>query len=139
MKTNLDKVFKTDEKLIKDGVDLVIQEENAAEGIKEVSFRVRHFSSENTRVKAAISKHYKPYARQIELGTLDQKTNDLVTIKMFIDVCLVEWKGVEIDGKEVECTKENAQTLFVRLPNLFDTLWRYANDFNNYREDLGNS
>lgn len=139
MKTNLDSMFKTDEKMENDGVDFVVREASDAEGIKELSFRVRHFSATNPRVKAAMASHYKPYARQVELGTLDQKKADEITVKLFIDVCLVGWKGVEIDGEEKQCTKDNALLLFTRLPKLFDTLWKYANDFNNYREDVGNS
>lgn len=131
MGTNLDKIFKTNEDLEKDGVDFALDE--------KTSFRMRHFSATNPRVKAAMASHYKPYARQVELGTLDQKKADEITMKLFIDVCLVSWQGVEIDGKEVECSKENALILFNRLPKLFDVLWRYANDFNNYREDMGNS
>lgn len=131
MKTNLDSIFKTDEGLEQEGVDFAINE--------TTSFRVRHFAATNPRVKAAMATHYKPFARQVELGTLDQKKNDEITVRLFIDVCLVSWKGVEIDGKEVELTKENATALFTRLPKLFDALWKHANDFSNYREDLGNS
>lgn len=131
MKSNLDKLFKTDSKMEEDGIDFVID--------SDTSFRVRHFSTENTRVKAAIANHYKPYARQIEMETLDDNKNREIKIKLFYDVCLVSWKGVKIDEKEVECTKENALTLFNRLPKLLNTLWDHANNFNNYREELGNS
>ncbi len=131
MKTNLDKFFKTNPTLQEQGVDFAIDE--------KTSFRLRHFVGTNPRVKAAMANHYKPYARQVELGTLDQKKQDEITIKLFIDVCLVSWTGVEIDGKEVECTKENALTLFTTLPALFEALWKYANDVNSYKEDVGNS
>jgi len=139
MGSNLDKLFKTDEKLQQDGVNFVIQEKDEAKGIKEISFLIRHFVGTNPRVKAAMAHHYKPFARLIEMGTLDQKKQDEITLKLFIDVCLVDWKGVEIDGKEAECNKDNALKLFIRLPELFNTLWKHANDFDNYREDLGNS
>ena len=131
MKTNLDKLFKVDEDISLNGVEFSIDD--------KTSFHVRHFVSTNPRVKAAMAAYYKPYARQVELGTLDQKKSDEITIKLFIDVCLVSWKGVEIDEEEVECNKENALILFTRLPALFDALWKHANDFVNYKEDLGNS
>lgn len=131
MKTNLDKLFKTDDKLVNDGIDFAIDE--------KTSFRIRHFSTTNPRVKAAMAVHYKPFARQVELGTLDQAKQDEIQMKLFIDVCLVGWEGVEIDGQPVECNKENALILFKRLPALFDALWKHSGDHNNYREDLGNS
>lgn len=131
MKTNLDQLFKTDKALEDGGVDFAIND--------KTSFRVRHFTQTNPRVKAAMAAYYKPYARQIELGTLEQEKGNEITVKLFIDTCLVSWKGVEIDGKEADCNKENAITLFRALPTLFDALWKHANDFNNYREELGNS
>ena len=138
-KTNLDQLFKTDKKMEEDGIDFVIREKNEEKKEAELSFRVRHFAATNPRVKAAMAGHYKPYARQIELNTLDQEKGDEIQAKIFIDTCLVSWKGVEIDGKEAECNKDNALILFKRLTALFKALWEHANDFENYREDLGNS
>lgn len=132
MKTNLDKLFKASETLQKEGVDFAIDD--------KTSFKVRHFNSSNPRIKAAMATHYKPYARQMELGSIAQEKSDEITRKLFVDVCLVSWQGVEDDkGKAIDFTKENALKIFKDLPALFDTLWKYANDFTNYKEDLGNS
>jgi hypothetical protein len=131
MKTNLDKFFKTNDDFEKNGVWFDVSD--------EIGFLVRPFKGSNPRVKAAMAHHYKPYARQIELGTLDPAKQNEIQIKLFIDVSLVEWKGVEIDDKPAACTPENALKFFLALPDLFDTLWRHANDFTNYKEDLGNS
>lgn len=130
MKTNLDKLFKTNKVLENEGVDFVIDE--------KTSFKLRHFAASNPRVKAAMAQHYKPYARQVDLGTLEQEKSEEIQMKIFIDTCLVSWTGVEIDGKEVECNKDNALKLFKSVPMLFDTLWKHCNDFQNYREELGN-
>lgn len=131
MKSNLEKLFKTDKTLESEGVDFAVDD--------KTSFRVRHFTPSNPRVKSAMAAYYKPYARQIDLGTLDQNKSDEIQVKIFIDTCLVSWEGVELDGQPLEFSKENAITLFKSLPALFDVLWKYANDFQNYREDLGNS
>jgi hypothetical protein len=131
MKTNLDKFFKTSENFEKNGVWFEISD--------TIGFLIRPFKATNPKVKAAMASHYKPYARQIEMGTLDLEKQLEIQIKIFLDVCLVDWKGVEIDGKEVEYTSENAYKFFRALPELFETLWKHANDFTNYREDLGNS
>ena len=132
MKTNLDKLFKTDSELEKEGVDLALDD--------KTSFKIRRFNSQNPRVKAAMASYYKPYARQVEMGTLPQEKSDEITMKLFIDVCLASWTGVEDEnGKPIECNKANALTLFKSLPDLFDTLWKHANTFDNYKGDLGNS
>lgn len=131
MKTNLDSFFKTDEKLSEDGVEFFIG---------RTTFKLRHFSQTNPRVRAAFAKHYKPVARQVDLGTLDPKEDLVIRIKIFIDVSLIGWSGLEDEnGEEIEFSKEAALELFKRLPDLFTALWDHANDFKNYREDLGNS
>jgi len=132
MKTNLDKFFKTNSQLEENGVWFDIVPD-------EVGFLVRPFKGTNPRIKAAMAAYYKPYAKQIEMGTMDLDKQNEIQIKLFIDVCLVNWKGVEIDGQEVPCNKENALRVFRELPDLFDTLWKHCQDFNNYKVDLGNS
>ena len=130
MKTNLDSIYKTSENLEKNGVWFDLTE--------TTGFLVRPFKGSNPRVKAAMANYYKPYARQIEAGTLEIKKQQEINIKLFMDACLVEWRGVEIDGKEVAFTKETGLQLFQSLPELFDTLWKYANDYTSYKEDVGN-
>lgn len=131
MKTNLDKLFKTDPNLEQNGVWFDIND--------EVGFLLRPFKPSNTKVKAALAKHYKPFAKQVELGSLDDMKALEIHIKMFIDACLVDWKGVVIDDEPAECTPEIALKFFKNLPDLFETLQKHAGDFNSYREDVGNS
>lgn len=132
MKTNLDKLFKTNSDLEREGVDFAIDD--------KTSFRLRRFNGQNPRVKAAMAAYYKPYARQVELGTLPQEKSDEISILLFIDVCLASWQGVEDEnGKELPFNKENAVKIFKSLPDLFNTLWAHANNFENYKESVGNS
>ena len=138
MKTNLDADFKTNPNLEKEGVDIVIRERTDANPVA-LSFRVRRFNSTNPRVKAAMAAYYKPHARQIDMGTLDPSISEEINRKVFVDVCLASWEGVEGDGVPLECNRENALNLFRHLPDLFDTLWRAANSMENYKEVLGNS
>ncbi len=138
MKTNLDKHYKVDSNLEKEGVTFVIQEAN--ENQEEISMLVRHFSGTNPRVQAAMATYYKPYAYQIERGTLPKEVGDEITRKLFVDVCLVSWNGIKNEkGEAIECTKENAIELFKSLPTLFEDVWKHANNFQNYKVELGNS
>ncbi len=131
MKTNLDSMFKTDERAEKEGRMFEID--------AKVGFLLKPFKNTNPSVKAAVAAHYKPYARQIDLGTLDEKKALELNVKVFVQACLVDWKGVEIDGKPAVCKPEVAVPFFIALPDLFNTLWAHCQDFKNYREDVGNS
>lgn len=133
MKTNLDSLFKTNSEDEKNGKWFELKNDDGTE------FLVRRFTGTNPRAKAAMAKYFKPYARQIENDTLSLDKVTEININMFLDVCLVDWKGVVIDGTEVKFDHDTAFKMFRALPDLFDTLWKYANDFKTYREDLGNS
>lgn len=129
--SNLDKLFKADSAMEKDGVDFVISD--------TTSFRVRRFVESNPQVQAAMATHYKPVARQIAMGSMDQTKEREVMTKIFVNACLVGWKGVEMDGQPVEFSKEKAVELLLGLPDLFKVLFEHAQKLENYREELGNS
>lgn len=131
MQTNLHKHFKTSKDLETNGVEFKIDD--------VTSFTLRRFNSSNPRTKAAMAVYFKPYARQVELGTLPEEMSQEITIRLFIDICLAAWKGVtDENGKELAFTKENAFALFKDLPDLFETLWKHVNSIDPYREELGN-
>jgi len=132
MKTNLDKYFKTNANFEKDGIWFEISE--------EVGFLIRRFGGKNAeKVKLAIAKYHKPYARQIEKGTLDPGKENKIMVRAFVESCLVNWKGIEIDGEATEFSIEKAVEFFVGLPDLASELVAYASDIDNYKEELGNS
>jgi hypothetical protein len=102
------------------------------------------FGGKNTpKIKAAMAKHYKPYSKMIEAGTLESKKEEELQIKVFVESCLRDWKGIEIGGVAKECTAENAMELFKALPNLFEQLVSHCSNAANYKENyteaLGNS
>lgn len=131
MQTNLDRLYKNSEKQEEDGIWFEI-----AEG---TGFLIRRFGGYNSpKIKAALAKHFKPFSRQIEAGTLDAAKEKEIMAKVFVDACVTDWKGIEIDGKAASFSKELAVEFFVNLPELTDTLVAYASDSKNYREDLGN-
>jgi uncharacterized coiled-coil DUF342 family protein len=132
MKTNLDKLFKTDTKMESEGIWMMISE--------TTGFLVRRFGGSNEhRVKAAMARHYKPYARLIQNDTLPKEKEDELLTRIFVESCLMDWKGVEIDGKDTSFEKETAVGFLLALPELRSSLQSYATDSQNYKEDLGNS
>lgn len=137
MKTNLDTFFKMDEEVEKTGVWFNISD--------TVGFLIKPFRPSNPNVKRAMASYFKPYARQIEMGTMDPRDEREVMAKVFVNSSLVDWKGVEIDGKLTPFSKDVAVQFLTGLEPLFETLMTHAQDFKNYkqeeedREELGNS
>lgn len=131
MSSNLDKFFKTNKMLETDGIWFDVS--------NETGFKMKRFGGYNSpAVKALMNKYYKPYAKMIENDSLPKDKQDEIMAKVFVESSMIDWKGVEVEGKEIPFTVEAAVKLLVGLPELNDTLFKYASDFNNFREDLGN-
>lgn len=131
MSTNLDKLFKTEKSLETDGIWFEVSE--------TTGFLLRRFGGlNNPKVKELMNRLYKPYARMIENDTLPAEKTLEITAKVFILSAMIDWKGVEIDGKDAPFSTDEAVKLMVRLPELYEALFKYASDYNNFREDLGN-
>lgn len=132
MKTNLDSLFKTDKNLETEGVWFAVS--------PEVSFLLRRFGGSNIKkVDAASTKYQKPHIRLIQAKALSKEKEDEILAKVFAEACLVDWKGVAVDGQELPCTFENGVKLLTSLPELFETLFRYCAEVESFKEDLGNS
>lgn len=132
MKTNLDSLFKTNTNLEKDGVWFEIS--------IGVSFLLRRFGGANSnKVAQAMAKYHKPYAKLIESKKLSDEETSEIMAKVFVDSCLIDWKGVTDEkGDTLDCSFENGVTLFKNLPELFNTVFQYCQGVESFREDLGN-
>ncbi len=131
-KTNLDEQFKTDPGLEENGVWFHTSE--------TTKFLCRRFGGQNTpKVKAISAKYFKPYAKQIEMGALPDAIQKELTVKCFVEACLVDWVGVKVGDQEVPYSFENAVGLLMALPALSDTLVKHTTEMDNYKVILGNS
>lgn len=138
MKTNLDQLYRTDGDIEKEGVLIRFTD--------KVAFKVRRYGgTNNTEFKKASKKYFKPHAKQIERGAIDPNLARELVIKSFVEGCLVDWEGVEIDGEVKDYDPKLAIDLFKELPDLFDELLDQSQNVSNFREeeegteDLGNS
>ena len=130
MKSNLDKLFKTNEKMEQEGILFEV-----AEGVR---FRIKRFDGTNPVVKSLMAKYYKPHAKTIENGGLSDEKQNEILIRVFVEACMIDWEGVEIDGEEKDFEPETAIKLLQGLPVMASNLIAQASDFKNFREDLGN-
>ncbi len=130
MKTNLDG-FKSDAKQEKEGVWF-----EAADGVR---FLVKRFGGMNSpEIKKALAKYHAPYAKLIARNLLPEDKERKIYTKIFVDACLLNWEGVEINGELKEYNRESAIELFAELPELMEMLIEYAQDVVNFSEDVGN-
>lgn len=132
MKTNLDSLFKTDSSLEKDGVWFDVS--------SDISFHLRRFGGSNAqKVNQSMAKYHKPYAKLIESNRLGIEETNLVMAKVFVDSCLISWKGVkDEEGNDLPYSFDNAVKLFTALPELFNALFKYCSEMESFKEDLGN-
>jgi hypothetical protein len=132
MKTNLDSLYKTDSSLENNGVWFTVS--------KDTSFCLKRFGGSNAvKVKQAMAKYHKPHARLIENDALPLEKVHEIMAQVVASSCLVDWKGVVVDGQELPCTFDNAVKLFCELPELFNTLFNYISGVDSFKEEVGNS
>lgn len=133
MKTNLDKYFKTDESLETEGVWFAVTD--------DTQFLVRSFTSAKNvaKIEAARERHFRPFSNQIKMKTLKPEQEQEILYKVFIEACMVDWKGVEIEGVVTPYSPEACLKLFKLLPQLAADIISWSNEKQNYKEVLGNS
>lgn len=112
---------------------------------KDTGFLVRRLGGSNKKYEQRLASRLKPFARQIQLGTYPEEKKEIAIIETFVETCLVDWKGVEIDGKLADFDIDTAKKLLLdpTYRDLVDALVAHANDAASYkeveREELGNS
>ena len=132
MKTNLDQFYKTNSSLEKNGIWIMISD--------ETGFLVRRFGGGNSdKIKMAMAKYHKPYARQIEKGLLSSEKEQELMTRAFVESCVIDWKGVEIDGEMTDFSVDKAVEFFTALPDLTNEVLTQSQEVDNFKEDLGNS
>tara|TARA_R110000787_G_scaffold5686_8_gene20553 strand:- start:9961 stop:10365 length:405 start_codon:yes stop_codon:yes gene_type:complete len=132
-KTNLSKAYAKDKSLEQDGKWFQV-----AEGVE---FKLKRMGGSNaTNVNKIRANIIKPHVRLIEKNLLDKDVEKGLYVKVFVQACLVDWKGLlDHDDQEIPFTKEFAQELLKETPDLFDDLVDLANEGESYKEDLGKS
>lgn len=111
-------------------------------------FLMARAGGRNTKFKEAARKKFRPFAAAINNNTLADDVAEQLTVDVFVDTILLDWKNVpeppdpvtkEFDpAKLIPFSKEAAKKLLTELPNLFDELQKQSMDLSNYQqEELG--
>ena len=86
----------------------------------------------NPKFKTTFRRLTKPYKKEMENETLDEKTSGDLLAQAFAEAILLDWKDFVINGKEIEYNKENAADLLINDPDCLQFVTDYANDIDNY-------
>lgn len=126
--------YQTNAKKEADGVRVVkgINSAVATDANKgEIAFNLSRSGKANKRYTKLLDNLTKPHRRAIELETIAPKVADGLFMAAFIGGCLNGWENVplsDVTGEQADAdklapfSKENAEKLFVRLPELYDDL-----------------
>ena len=105
--------------------------------IGEAKFRVARAGGANTKFNKRTEALCRPYRRQIETGTLDQKTLQSLTMEAIVDTVLLGWENVyDREGKPIKFSKASAKNLFEELPDLYLEIVNGCTNYANFRQDL---
>ena len=95
-----------------------------------VEFKVRYLLPE--KIRQLRKNHVK---MKMKRGQLQEVVNDDAYNEDLVDYMVVDWKGVELKGKPVECNKENKLLLSNVNGNVFLFILDYAEEAQNFFAD----
>lgn len=129
VKTNLDAVYKTDEKKTESGVwveDI---------GLPGIDFKLKR-TSNNPQYSEMSRRLLRPYRRQIANGKLDVEIQNKISNKVLAHTVIVDWKGIKDEnGEDIPFTAKNAIDLLTAYPDLADDIMTAASDIGNFLVD----
>lgn len=102
-----------------------------ARGNHRGDFKCAYFDDHSRRVKLAQERINKKYERAIRSKTADF---ELIVIEVFLEACLLDWRGVTAKGKEVPFDKAVATSFFtdIRMRPVAEDLIQKARSPANY-------
>jgi len=100
------------------------------------TFTLSRMGKSNKKYSKLLDKSSKPYARQLQLGTLAEETAETLFMTVFAKTVLKGWANVRgKDGKDLAFTVENVIMVMKALPDLYDDLQDKARSAALFREE----
>ncbi len=122
---SLYKIFRTDEAAEREGVWL---EYATADGKPPARIKIARAGGSNARYGRVFEAKTKPYRRQMQLGTLDDKTSERLYAELYAETVVLAWENVEDEqGAKLPFTRENVVKILTDLPELFADVRLQAN------------
>lgn len=131
---SLYKQYATDTNLEKTGIELQYGENANGD---EIIIRVARAGGSNTAYTKRMEALVKPYRRQIQAETIDNKVLEKLVMQAFAETVVLGWENVEDrDGNPMEFNVANVIQLFTDLPDLFKDVQEQAQKAVLFREDI---
>ena len=120
------KLFGTDATKEKEGVWYDI-----AEGLR---MRIARIGNPNYQKRFQILS--KPYRRSIRRGTLSDDVAEKLLVQCMSETIVLDWEGVEDEGKEIPYSKDAAVDLLTKYPELRGYINDIANELEGFQEEF---
>jgi hypothetical protein len=98
-----------------------------------VSVKVARIGS--TEYQKEFQRISKPHKRAIRRGVLNDDVAEKLLIKVMAKTVLLDWKGLEEDGKEIPYSEENAVRILTDYRDLRDYVSDIANDMEAFKKE----
>lgn len=125
--------FKTDATKENEGIEIELSEVENEDGTSPI-FIIARMGKSNKAYQKALDVAIKPHRRKAELGVMKNEVAEAVIRDVFCETVLKGWKNVyHDDGNPMQFNRENAITLMVELPELYERLQEEAKLISNFR------
>ncbi len=116
-------------------VDKKAQEEGSWGSYRGVKLLIARAG--NTRFRASFKRLSRPFSKDIEKNTISETDGETILCQSLAEGVLRDWKGLMVNGKEIEYTTESAQSLLKNDPDCRAYVQEFSEDLDNYlKEDL---
>jgi uncharacterized protein (DUF2141 family) len=122
--TSLESLFGTDTDLEKDGV---------WENFGSASFLIASALPGNPEFAKAQERVFRQKRRQIEADAVSVKQFQEITVGLYADAVVKDWKGVTFKGQPLPYSRENVVMVLTALPALLDAIGKVATTRSTYQ------
>jgi len=92
-------------------------------------------SLSSTKFQRLLNRLNMPFRRKLDKGTMDPKDSKRILCKAMAGGLVVDWKGVQQGGKDVDFNKELAEKLLANNDVVREYVQEFASDLDNYYEE----
>ena len=101
-----------------------------------IGIKIARAGGSNAAYQRVLERKLKPYRRQLQTDTMDNKVAERILIEVFAETVVVGWENVEdAKGKQLEYNVENVIKVLTDLPDLFADIQKAASDAALFRKD----
>jgi hypothetical protein len=126
--------FKTDKSKENDGVWFEVDADGASVLVARAG---------NKKYAKLLEKITKPHRHALKSRNVSDELVERLMVEAMVGTILLDWKGLELDGKPLPYSPETAKEMLQEIPDFRRIIEDYSNDINSFKnqddeEDLKN-